>query len=261
VNRNQTLFVIGAISWAIVAWQIWDRESTLPDSTRQPIVSTTAPSEAGEPPLVGYGVDGQDLAAPEVAGADSEFEVGLTAREDRDCSVELYQRIDAQSDDHSCESSYPPEPDPYESWDEETLAGMAYGDAHAAEVLGLRHVASTDPRREALGLALLYRSVALSGDSDSFQKAIGLRYAYLEIDGEPQVHNLRQLLVFSVIGKILGDQRLNSTQLSRYLKQADVPQTEIEGIRAGARSILQGMADLQTEMTGDTTITEALENA
>ena len=41
---------------------------------------------------------------------------------------------------------------------------MAYSDAHAAEVLGLRKLGSDNSLVQAEGLKLIYRSVALSGN-------------------------------------------------------------------------------------------------
>ena len=46
------------------------------------------------------------------------------------------------------------------------LAAMAYGDAQAAEVLGLRKLGSDDPLIAQEGLQLIYRAVALSNSSE-----------------------------------------------------------------------------------------------
>jgi hypothetical protein len=196
---------------------------------------------------------------------ETEQVLGFTVRRDRTCSVEVHHVVEAESGRITealvCAPVNPPQPDPYQTWDEETLAGMAYSDAHAAEVLGLRHVVSTDPNREALGLALLYRAAALSGDIATFEKAVAQRYAYMTRNGEPQIHNLKQLLVFHRIGAMLKDHRARPSVIHQALSEAQVSSEEINAIYRQVDQILESMAAIQTEATGDLTIREAIDNA
>ena len=275
MNRTYTLLAIAALCCAIVAWQIWQQEQR---HTPAPVTAaeTSAPAaQFLEEPSVGAhspiplpGEPGDQNAVPangENPDSDTEVVLGLRVRKDRNCTLSVRQYADPETAElrnvYSCTPNEPVEPDPYESWSEEVLASMAYGDAHAAQVLGLRHISSDNAEQEALGLSLLYRSVALSGDPTTFRKAIGQRYAYLEINGEPQIHNMKQLLVFNIIGEAMGDNRFNTAQVLLELKRADVPAAELERLQTGAWGILEAMADLQVEMTGDTTIREALVNA
>jgi hypothetical protein len=161
----------------------------------------------------------------------------------------------------SCEPLAPPPDHPYESWSDELLAQEAYGDAEAAEVLGLRLITSGDPVKEQLGLTLVYRSAALSGDPEVFQKAIGARYAYVSVNGEPQIDNLKQLLLFSHLSQVMGEQKIDATTIEHELRTSDIPDAELARIRQGSRKLLEQMADLQTEITGSTSIREGLENA
>lgn len=151
--------------------------------------------------------------------------------------------------------------DPYELMDNDTLASMAYGDARAAEELGLRYIRSEDRQTEAKGLGLIVRAVALSGDPNAFRSAIGARYAYLSVNGEPQIDNMKHQLVFNLIGEALGDDRFNSAQVLAKLRGIGVPEPDIRDVTDTAHRLLERMADLQTDVTGNSSIREALENA
>ena len=59
-----------------------------------------------------------------------------------------------------CTPNSPLEEDPYATFSSNVLATMAYSDAHAAEVLGLRKLGSDNSLVQAEGLKLIYRSVA-----------------------------------------------------------------------------------------------------
>ena len=187
---------------------------------------------------------------------------GTDVRKDRPCTIELRYVTDADgtTEAYVCTPNEPEADNPYENWDADTLAALAYGDAQAAAVLGLRHVISDDPLEEVLGLALLYRSVALSGNPAVFKKAIGARYAVIKVDSKPQLHNLRQLTVFAMIASRLGDDTLHPAHYVDRLRQS-LSAEELDTLSMGVAAILETMAAIQTEATGDTTIQEALDNA
>lgn len=264
MKRAHTVLAIVALTAAVVAWQTRQPDTRLDTGGVAP-PSAPLPAESPQVAAASPALAGSPGTTPPAYRVETEEVLGLRVRKDRDCTVELRYIPDADTGEiieaHACVADDPQIPDPYEAWDDQTLAGMAYGDPHAAEVLGLRHIGSEDPREEALGLSLLYRSVALSGDLETFQRAIGRRYAYLEVNGVPEKHNLRQLLVFSHIGEVLGDERFDAAEVVRQLNQADVPPGEIDKLREAADLILEHMAALQTEMTGDATIREAIDNA
>jgi hypothetical protein len=81
------------------------------------------------------------------------------------------------------------------------------------------------------------------------------------VNGEPQIDNLKQLLMFSHLGRVLGDQTIATPTIERELRGHDVSEEALSRIREGSRVLLEQMADLQAEMTGSTSIREALENA
>lgn len=261
MTRVHTLLAVICLAAAIVGWHVFE--------DRSPAVakSDTTPSAADLQPRAPEAQQQTTRAARSVVDtrdpADP-IESHPSLSDNSNCRV-TRQYFDSRTGDlrdvYTCTPTEESDPHPYEDWSDETLANLAYGDAKAAEVLGLRKVVSEDPDREALGLTLLYRSVALSGDLDTFRKAIGRRYAYVSYNGKPLVHNLEQLLVFNLIGEVLGDNRFNPLPIESRLRDLDVSSQELDRIHRATSDILTSMAQLQTEMTGDTTISEALANA
>jgi len=275
LNRNTTLTAIIFLTTTVVAYELLHRhgESPLPSDSLRDSVSGPVSNPVSQPSHLTPGARSAEPAPlPRTSAADpledsllTESVFGLTVRRDRACTIEIRHVTDARTGDiaeaYVCTPNAPPLADPYETWDESTLASLAYGDAHAAEVLGLRHVVSRDPLKEAMGLALLYRSVALSGDLEPFRKAIGVRYAYREINGEPHLDNLKQQLVFSRIAQIMGDRRFDTDEIRGALRNTEIPVEEIDAIEAGVLKIVDSMAAIETEFTGHSSIGEALENA
>jgi len=261
VNRTHTVLAICLLSATMVAWLLTSRDHQPGAPSRVP--ASTVNDLDVQANLATQSSSGQrDTELPETDHL--ERILGIDVRKDRPCTVEIRYVVDSESststEAYVCIPDETEEQDPYESWDASTLAALAYGDAHAAAVLGLRHVVSENRMEEVLGLALLYRSVALSGDLDTFKKAIGLRYSVVEIDAEPNLHNLKQLAVFATIASRLGDDSLHPDRYFERLRQ-HVPDEEITTILTGVDAVLETMAAIQTGATGDTTIREALENA
>lgn len=258
MNRIHTSLAIACLCAAVVGWQIWAQKSS------QELASNAGPSPSTALATSAIQPADTDLRAV-VPAQRTEQALGFRVLKDRKCEVEIHYIADPQTGETheamSCKPLDPNEPHPYESWSDESLAGMAYGDSKAAEILGLRHIGSEDPAEETLGLSFIYRSVALSGDPSTFRRAIGVRYGHVSVNDEPQIENLKQLLVFNVMGEALGDERFNAGILESELRSADIAEEEILRLRAGSENLLRKMADLQAEITGSLSIREALENA
>lgn len=263
MNRIHTALAITGLCITAVGWQVWqqtDAEFSLADSQDIDATSTgpttpdsNTPIGLTDPPATQLTIE------PMTGGAGLVQKVADNPR----CHVSA-QFPDPDTgelvDAYSC-TSVRPDPHPYETWSEGVLAGMAYGDAKAAEVLGLRHITSEDPNREALGLMLLYRSVALSGSTESLHLAASRRYTYAYADGKPQIGNLKQLLLFGIIAQRLGDTGIDPRLVEARLKKESISPEAISRVRASAESILEQMAVIQTEITGKTSISEVLSNA
>ena len=255
MNRIHTTVAMAGLCAVILGWQIWRSGSTSPDT---PFAYTLNYSTPADIPSASSAIE--DSAAL-VEPAPSDFTTHL--KENPDCYVDqvvIHPDTREPVEAIACGPEFP-ESTPYETWSERVLAGLAYGDPIAAEVLGLRHIQSKDPNREALGLMLLYRSVALSGNTRALQRAISQRYATVATDGVPDIHNLKQLLVFSIVATKLGDPDIRSRGIEARLAKAEVPTDEVSRLKSAAERILREMASIQTEVTGNRTIEEALTNA
>lgn len=255
MNRIHTTVAIAGLCAVIVGWQVWTRVVHEP--------ATTPIDSPDNKPLVVRPLDAAAAGTRPQATVATPIEVPLKNLEDANCYVDqvvIHPQTGEPVDAIACEPM-PGDPRPYENWSEQVLAGLAYGDPIAAEVLGLRHIQSDDPNQEALGLMLLYRSVALSGQTDALHRAIGQRYATVAKNGEPDIHNLKQLLVFAIVATKLGDARIRPDSVESRLASAEVPAIEISELKSAAKRILREMAAIETEITGNTTIREALSNA
>ena len=269
MNRIHTTVAITIMCAGIVGWQVINGTGKPVDSKVQPSL-TSAPStplaetsESAQITQPDHPISSSRLPSG-LPSQETELVMGFRVRKDRNCDVEIRYLTDSETGEVSevmhCEPRNPELPHPYESWSNELLAQEAYADAKAAEVLALRHIASEQEGDELIGLNLLYRSVALSGDPEVFRKAIGARYAIVEENGKPKINHLKQLLVFSHIGETLGSSVFESDMIVRTLKKHEVPASDIASLKAMSAQILNKMAELQTEITGSTSIKEALTN-
>ncbi len=259
MNRPHTTLAIITLCALIVGWQLWQA---------QPMESV--PADGGLAASDGQDASPARTSDPEAASTPGRgdanpdpFDFARRIEENPDCRPETMVRNPVTGEIEQAWTCAPAtgDPHPYENWSEAVLAGLAYGDAKAAEVLGLRHIRSADPSREALGLMLLYRSVALSGETAALHRAISTRYAVVSNGTEPDVHNLRQLLIFSIVTARLGDATISQSTIESRLAKARVTAPQIREIRSTADQILEQMADIQRAVTGNTSIGEVLSNA
>jgi len=249
---------------AIVLWKFSPHEEVFPQSTTPESAVAqklnTVPSPSGASVL-------DPVPQPDRHEADSAYEMvlGIQVRKDRNCTVEIRHIVDPETSDirqaYACTPDSSPEIDPYTTYPEETLAGMAYGDAHAAEVLGLRKLVSTDPAQEAEGLKLLLRSVALSNDTRGIGLAVNTRYSHISSEDRVELNNVRQLLVLGHIANLIKPGSMSTHHYTRLLIENGVDVEEIEQLGQQSNSILSELAGIQTEITGNTNIREALEDA
>jgi hypothetical protein len=268
VNRLHTTVAIAALCVGIVGWQVWTANEEVPDAhstAKAADPSTTSgpvPASASASASASAGPEeAPDAPAPNTLRVLDNDYFAKRLEADPNCHKEYVLHPETGQPVHAFRCDTDEETHPYEQWNEPVLAGLAYGDPVAAEVLGLRHIQSEDPNREALGLMLLYRSVALSGETGAIQRAIGKRYAVVSENHEPNVHNLKQLLVFAIVSTKLGDTRMRPSGIEARLASAEISASEISRIKRSAEQILEEMATIQSELTGNTTIREALKDA
>ena len=132
------------------------------DDALPPAVSTDDHSAADVPTIERERIVPEGLTDESQTELDKNTEIihGLRVRKDRNCTIEL-NYVDAGDGNlieaYSCMPNQPAEADEFDQYNNETLAGMAYSDASAAEALGKRLAESDlESARE-----LMIRSAAL----------------------------------------------------------------------------------------------------
>lgn len=140
---------------------------------------------------------------------------------------------------------------PYERYDNDTLAILAYGDAEAAEVLGLR----LRRQDEAGSLKYMLRAAALSGRPDALRAYVNSGTHPVEIDGRPVARTLRERYVLSLVeNRVSADSAEIALWEARIRAELPDPDLEIERLRREAETLLQRMRDVQREVTGSARI-------
>jgi hypothetical protein len=259
------------IAAAIIIWKFGPPAETPPQVESSPI-SLPQHSLTDADPFRALPSASDPITAP-VAQADInpfEMVLGIEVRKDRDCTVEVTYAVDSSTGEsrkiYSCIPNSPREIDPYTTYPDETLAGMAYGNAHAAEVLGLRKLLSPDPEVEAQGLELLLRSVALSNNSRGIAIAINARYSLVSStqnssDRVVDVPNVKRFYTLSLVSNTVSPGSMTPEIYRAELSNAGLDDKELDALAEKSRQILEDLAEIQTQITGDTHIREAMENA
>ena len=163
-----------------------------------------------------------------------------------------------------CDPKSPPEArHPYTTYPQEALVDMAYGDSIAAEVLGLWYL---DEKKIEEGMTLLYRAIALNSATEfrSLHNAANAHFSslqHLDEDGNLvySIPSLEQQYVMGRIGEVLGDAVLSTPSYRTLLEDAGYE--DFARLESEASVILADMANIETEVTGRSTIREALNDS
>ena len=152
----------------------------------------------------------------------------------------------------ACEPTGPVEGHPYESYSSAALESLAYADAKAAEILGMRLI----ERDEARAISLILRSSALSGGDVTPILRYSQSYpAPSAVDGVPVRKTIQTKYVLSAVVDMLGtDTRYAvpwENQIRRYSTDAD---REIAMLQARARQIVDEMRQIQLDVTGSSSL-------
>ena len=253
---------------AIVFWQYQPPDPlTTAESQPQSFAGHSATEPVAAQPERMQPARQLDTVSADVAPDDGALEtvMGISVRKDRNCTVELYQSINPETgelkDAYICAPDSQPEIDPYTNYSDSVLAGMAYGDAHAAEILGLRMIVSSDPEIEAQGLKLLLRSVALTNDTRAIALAQNARYSNISKGDELNEKNVRRLLVLSHVANAVKPGSMASNRYEGLLISNGADQEELAQLKSDSLAILSELAEIQAEITGNTYIREVLGDA
>jgi hypothetical protein len=130
-------------------------------------------------------------------------------------------------------------PHPYERYPNRALASLAYADAKAAEVLGMR----LRERNPAAALRLIIRSSALAGgDTGPFRRYSNAYPQPASIDGKPVPETARTKFVLAAVAEFLGDEHSGRAEWETLIRRhSSDASTEIALLYARTHRIIAEM--------------------
>jgi hypothetical protein len=192
------------------------------------------------------------------SGIDANTEIvhGMRVRKDRNCTVEL-NYVDAGDGNvieaYSCTPNQAAEPDEFDQYTNETLAGMAYSDASAAEALGKRLAESDlESARE-----LMIRSAALRPENP--QSVLWLASAYyglVAVNGEPAINEMMENYVLARLAEELGTSGA-ANGIKGQLAKAGFEDKDFRQLEDVVNAELTTVREIQLEVTGSSELAEA----
>jgi hypothetical protein len=146
----------------------------------------------------------------------------------------------------ACRQADRPSVHPYEQYPEHALASLAYADAKAAEVLGMR-LRERDP---SAALRLIVRSSALAGgDIAPIRRYSNAFPQPVAVDGVPIPETVRTKFVLAAVAEILGDGNSGRADwesvIRRHSSDAD---TEISLLNARTHRIMAEMQRVREQV-------------
>ena len=141
---------------------------------------------------------------------------------------------------------------PYERYSNAALESLAYSDAEAAEVLGVR----LRERDEAQAMSLMLRASALrGGDPAPILHYVQVYPQPHAVDGEPVAKTIRTKFVLSAVADLLsGDTFYTALWEERIRQYSSDPETEITQLYEQAIRIIEEMRQIELQVTGYSTI-------
>lgn len=178
-----------------------------------------------------------------------------TSRGDRGCEIvtQYLPRGDGTvQETYSCESMIAAAGHPYETYSNAALESLAYADATAAEILGMR-ISAQD---EAKAISLIFRAAALSGGDVAPILLYSQSYPHPSaVDGVPVRKTVHTQYVLAAVVDLLGaDSNLTATWEDTIRRYSSDPDTEIALLHAQAIRILEEMRQIQLDVLGSATI-------
>ena len=145
------------------------------------------------------------------------------------------------------------QPHPYEAYSDDTLEVMAYSDAEAARLLGLR-IYADDPQ-EAFQWTL--RSAALTNSSVPLQNFANAFAPPLRIGDQAILKNYRESFIIAVVADAVGPDTENVARMEPLMREVFPNPDEImERLRPIAIAHIERMRDIQRDVTGTVSIAE-----
>lgn len=152
----------------------------------------------------------------------------------------------------ACEADNAPQRHPYESYSTAALESLAYADAKAAAVLGMR-LRDVD---EAKAMSLMLRASALAGgDTAPIFQYVNAYPQPTSIDEVPVRKTVHTKFVLSAVADLLSDNTHYASHWEGIIRAYSTdPDTEIAMLQAQARRIVAEMREIQLNVTGSATI-------
>lgn len=201
-----------------------------------------------------------EINSEEAAVADSEdlFEIvyGMKVLKNRKCTIERhYLEVGNGTvvESFSCVPNEEREPGVYDSYDDATLAQMAYADALAAEVLGKR-LSEDDPSQSR---ALLLRSVALRPENtDPLHWLAGINYGLVSRNDVPAVGEMSQNYLLMRVAEEFGSSGA-AEDSRRRLVAAGLDAEEFLALEQKVLNELAKLREIQIAVNGQSELPEA----
>ena len=191
-------------------------------------------------------------AAPGAIGASA---ITARASNEPDCTVvsRYLPKVDGTAiEAFSCEPDTPREAHPYSSYPSAALESLAYSDAKAAEILGMRLIEDDD----AASLSLVVRAAALSGGDPAPIRAYSSAYPHpLYVNGVPQRKAVHVKYVLDVVTALLDDESTTPNPWESVIREHSAdPDAELAALQAQAQAIVEQMRRIQFDVSGTSTI-------
>lgn len=193
------------------------------------------------------------VEAQESVGADGA--AAAAAHDAGDCTIVtrfLPQEDGTSVEVFACERVSPKVQHPYASYTNDALESLAYSDAKAAEILGMR-LREDD---EELALSLTFRASALDGGNADPILAFSNAYPHpSSINNVPVQRTIHKKYVMSAVAEMLGAPLNNLEFWEDQIRQfSPDPDREIAMLRAQARKVVDEMRQVELDVTGTSTI-------
>ena len=188
------------------------------------------------------------------AGTDHDS-ITAIAGEEPDCAIVRHYlpKPDGTSVEAvSCERDSVAESHPYTHYPNAALESLAYSDAKAAQILGMRLIEAD----AAASLSLVVRAAALSGGDPAPVLLYSNAYPHpVFIDGVPQRKTVHVKYVLAAVADLLdGDTSAPNMWEPVIREHSADPDRELAELHARARQIVAEMRRIQTDVSGTSTI-------
>lgn len=228
---------VAAAAAGYLAWQQGVPDDPLPETGPVPIQNSAPVIAGGEPDET-------------TAGA-------TTAREPAEADCTIVRHYLAKGDGTvievvSCPPDVPREAHPYATYANAALESLAYSDATAAEILGMRLIEED----EAASLSLVVRAAALSGGDPAPIVAYSSAYPQpVFVNGVPQRKAVHVKYVLDAVTALLNDEASMPNPWEGVIRDYSTdPDSELELLQAQAQAIVDEMRVIQRDVVGTSTI-------